>query len=156
MSALPPVRKSFVVPLGQAAAFDLFLRRLPEWWPIGRQSVSNNAVSCHVEPTVGGRLYEKTRDGGEADWGVFRIVDDPHRVVFTWHPGLPPTAATEIEVTFTALPEGTRVDLEHRNWERLGVRASTMRTLFDNGWVGVLACYAALAGGSQAAESHAP
>jgi hypothetical protein len=31
VNALPPVRKSVIVPLVTASAFDLFVRRLPEW-----------------------------------------------------------------------------------------------------------------------------
>jgi hypothetical protein len=58
MSALPPVRKSVVVPLDRPAAFDLFVRRLPEWWPLATRSVHlDRAASCHVEAHAGGRLH---------------------------------------------------------------------------------------------------
>jgi hypothetical protein len=148
VSGLPPVRKSLIVPLERGAAFELFFLRLPEWWPLQHRSATDGAVSCHVEPRPGGRLYERTRDGGEADWGTFRVWDEPSRAVFTWHPGLPPGAATEVEVAFTAVAEGTRVDLVHRDWERLGARGSFVRDLFDNGWPGILARFAAHARGA--------
>ena len=153
MSALPPVRKSVVVPLDADAAFDLFVRRLPEWWPLEHRSATESPLSCHVEPEVGGRLYEKLHDGGEAVWGVFRIVESPARAVFSWHPGLPASAATEVEITFTPLPRGTRVDIEHRDWERLGARAEMVRGRYDGGWVGVLSCYVALASGTPEAAA---
>ena len=149
MSALPPVRKSVTVPLGPSAAFDLFIHRLPEWWPLKARSVSlAQAASCHVEATVGGRLYERALDGSEHAWGRFTVLEAGARAVFTWHPGVPEAAATEVEVTFTPVGDGTRVDVEHRHWERLGARASFVRGLMDGGWPGVLARFEALGRGA--------
>jgi len=146
VSPLPPVRKSVVVPLDRQAAFDLFIRRLPEWWPLAARSVSlDNAASCHVEARVGGRLYEVARDGQEHDWGTFLVLEAGTRAVFTWHPGVPKAAATEVEVRFEPQGNETRVDIEHRDWERLGARASFVRGLMDGGWPGVLARFEALA-----------
>jgi uncharacterized protein YndB with AHSA1/START domain len=148
VSALPPVRKSVVVPLDGRSAFDLFIRRLPEWWPLAARSVAlENAVSCHVEARVGGRLYEVARDGREHDWGRFLVLEEPSRAVFSWHPGIPPAAATEVEVLFHSNGNETRVEIEHRHWERLGARASFVRGLMDGGWVGVIARFEALAQG---------
>jgi hypothetical protein len=128
MQALPPVRKSVIVPLVPSDAFSLFLRRLPEWWPLSTRSVSlENAASCHVEPRVGGRLYERTRDGEQHTWGRFVLFDDGTRAVFTWHPGHSEEQATEVEVRFIPVGASTRVDVEHRDWERLGERASFIR-----------------------------
>jgi uncharacterized protein YndB with AHSA1/START domain len=149
VSRLPPVQKSIVVPLGRADAFDLFLRRMSEWWPLSTRSVSlGNAVSCHVEARPGGRLYERDRQGGEHVWGRFKVFEEGVRAVFSWHPGLPEAAATEVEVTFAPAGEGTRVDVEHRDWERLGARASFVRGLMDGGWPGVLARFGARARGA--------
>ena len=145
MSALPPVTKSIVVPLLRADAFDLFTRRLGEWWPLAQRSVTRDAVGCDVEPRVGGRLFERTRDGAELTWGVYKVFEEPVRVVFTWHPGAPESAATEVLVRFTDLATGTRVDLEHTGWERLDERASFVRGLYEGGWVGVLERFAARA-----------
>jgi hypothetical protein len=149
MSGLPPVRKTITVPLDQRAAFDLFVKRLPQWWPLTTRSVGlTDAASCHVEPRVGGRLFERSHAGSESLWGRFTLLEEPGRAVFSWHPGLPETAATEVEVTFTPAAAGhTRIDLEHRDWERLGARASFVRGLFDGpaGWTGVLARLEALA-----------
>jgi len=144
---LPAVEKAVVVPLDRAAAFDLFTRRLPEWWPLARRSATAEARSCHVEPRVGGRLFETTRDGGEAMWGRFLTWEEPDHVVFSWHPGLPEEVATFVRVTFTAEGERTRVDVVHHGWERLGERASFLRAAFDGGWPGVLARFVARATG---------
>jgi uncharacterized protein YndB with AHSA1/START domain len=149
VSSLAPVRKSVVVPLTTSNAFDLFFRRLPEWWPLLTRSVSlANAVSCHVETSCGGRLYERARDGQEHTWGRFLLFDDGERAVFTWHPGIPESEATEVEVRFVPLGNSTRVDVEHRRWERLGARASFVRAMMDGGWPGVLARFDRLAVGA--------
>lgn len=148
--ALPPVRKTVTVPLTTAAAFDLFFRRLHEWWPLGSRSVFlDHAASCHVEARLGGRLYERSRDGREEVWGRFTVFEDGARAVFTWHPGIAETSATEIEINFQPIGSSTRVVVEHRRWERLGPRASFVRAVLDGGWPGVLARFEACARGEQ-------
>jgi len=148
--ALPPVCKSVFVPLPPAEAFDLFVRRMHEWWPLARRSVFlHNAASCHVEAHVGGRLYERARDGREETWGHIIALEDGKRVVFTWHPGIAETSATEVEINFFPIASETRVDVEHRRWERLGARASFVRAIMDGGWPGVLARFEARARGEE-------
>jgi hypothetical protein len=54
--------------------------------------------------------------------------------------------SSEVEVRFTPLADGsTRVDLEHRHFERLGAGWETMRTMVDSagGWGGLLQLFAA-------------
>ena len=146
---LNPIKRSIHVPLAVEAAFDLFVHRLPEWWPLRTRSVGlERARSCHVEPRVEGRLYETSVTGEESEWGRFRVVERPKRAVFSWHPGAPRETATEVEVRFSATgKKSTRVDLEHRGWERLGERASFVHGLFEGGWSPVLARFEALARG---------
>ena len=46
-----------------------------------------------------------------------------------------------LELSFTSHQGGTRVDLTHEAWERLGERALEMRDQYDGGWDAVLASY---------------
>jgi hypothetical protein len=148
--ALPPVRKSVFVPLAPAAAFDLFVRRMHEWWPLATRPVFlHNAALFHVEAHVGGRLYERSRDGREETWGHIIVLEEGRRVVFTWHPGIAETSATEVEINFFPVASETRVDVEHRRWERLGPRASFVRAIMDGGWPGVLLRFEARARGAE-------
>ena len=67
------------------------------------------------------------------------------QVTHTWgyEPDL--AKASEVEVRFTPESDGsTRVDLEHRYFERHGEGWETMRTSIDSpgGWGGLLALYA--------------
>jgi len=69
-------------------------------------------------------------------------------VVFSWHPSVEPTVPTEVEVRFFSEGDAaTRVELEHRAWERLGAEAPSTRTSYLNGWPGVWALFVEAAGG---------
>jgi len=143
VSKLPPVSCSVVADLEIESAFELFFGRMGEWWPLDTRSVNlANASTCFVEPSVGGRIVEKARDGQEAMWGTILVWDPPRRAVFTWHPGVPDIVATEVEATFTPLGKQTRVDVEHRHWERLGSLAADIRGRYEGGWVPVLQRFA--------------
>jgi hypothetical protein len=149
MTALAPIRQTVVVPLEAAAAFDLFVFRMVDWWPLATRSVLlTDAVSCHVEPHVRGRVFERGRDGREELWGRIVLWDAPNRVVFTWHPGAPEETATEIDIRFTALGTSTRIELEHRNWERMGQRAELVRGLYEHGWPGIVGRFTECASGA--------
>ena len=56
--------------------------------------------------------------------------------------GQPARPATELELRFSADGDGTRVDLEHRYWERLGDEGLPVRDNYDRGWDAVLEPYA--------------
>lgn len=144
-----PIRRSVVVPLDPSAAFDLFFRRMSEWWPLATRSLLlTDAASCHVEPKVGGRVYERAHDGRELTWGKVLVWAAPSRVVYTWHPGMAESLATEVEVTFTRVGASTHVDFEHRHWERLGERAADVRGMHERGWSAILVRFVERASGA--------
>jgi uncharacterized protein YndB with AHSA1/START domain len=82
-----------------------------------------------VERSVGGRVYERWSDGTEVDWGEILVWEPPARFAMTWEstryasgPGAtePDGVLTEVELRFQELgPSLTRVELEHRGWDRL-------------------------------------
>jgi len=43
-----------------------------------------------------------------------------------------------VEVKFTPSGRQTRVDIEHRDWERLGSLAEDIRGRYEAGWISVL------------------
>ena len=60
-----------------------------------------------------------------------------------------PDFETEVDVTFTEEPDGrTRVNFVHRNLERFGEHAASMREVFESpgGWNGTLDRFVAAAG----------
>jgi hypothetical protein len=50
-------------------------------------------------------------------------------------------------VRFVPDGDGSRVELEHRGWERLGEAAAEAREGYDTGWDTVLGLYASAAAG---------
>lgn len=141
-TAAEPVRVAVSVARPLAVAFEVFTAGIARWWPLPSHSIGQaRAVSCGIEPRVGGEVYEVRDDGERFPWGRVLAWDPPHRLVMSWHPGHPAEAAQEVEVRFTAEAGGTRVELEHRGWERLGTEAAAVRASYDGGWRGVLGTF---------------
>ena len=148
---IAPVRHQLTVPLPPALAFDLFLRRMGEWWPLLTHSVWQEASrTCTVDVRVGGRIIEEGPGGDTAHWGTILALDEGARVLIDWHPGHEPAQSTELEVHFSAHQGGTLLVLEHRNWERRGDLAAAMRDNYEQGWIVVLGPYAGCAATEQA------
>ena len=136
---LPPVRRSVTVRCAQDRAFDVFTRRIGAWWPVASHSLGGETVaSLDVEPAVGGRVVETWTTGERRTWGTVLAWEPPQRFAMTWE--ITPVA-TELELRFFALgPELTRVDLEHRGWQRLAVLVDR-RERYAGGWEFVLGCF---------------
>jgi uncharacterized protein YndB with AHSA1/START domain len=142
-----PVRVEARVRRSIDDAFDLFTRDVGAWWPLDRASFGGDrALEVHFEPYVGGRFYERYTDGEEHTAGRVLRWDPPNCVAFTWqHDEWP--APTEVDVRFVVEAAlVTRVELEHRAWNRLGDRAAQMREMYNNGWPTVIGCFESLAG----------
>jgi hypothetical protein len=140
---LAPLVKKVRVPVGPERAFEVFTAEMSTWWPLATHSVAREkARDVRFEGAVGGRIVEYDADGEVGSWGTVSDWDPPKSVSFTWHPGSDPQQAGLVTVTFTAVDDGTEVELVHTGWERRpdGVRA---RASYDTGWAYVLAQYAA-------------
>jgi len=138
------VEKSIFVKRAPEAAFRHFTADLGKWWPLqeGLTFGGDRAHEIFLEPKLGGRFFERFRDGEEHVIGRVTAYEPPARVVFTWQPPSW-TGPTEVEVRFSAEGEGTRVRLEHRGWETAGTAALERRDNYGRGWDLVLSRYAA-------------
>lgn len=141
---------SVLVPLQPDAAFELFIDRFADWWPRDSHHISDaGAVDVVLEPREGGRWFERAEDGSECEWGQVKEIERPDRILFAWQltpewkfdPDL--TKATEVEVTFDAEADGTRVTLEHRGFEVHGEAGAGMRESVssEGGWPELLRLY---------------
>ncbi len=154
-SLYEPIRQATTVQSGRAHTFSVFTRRLADWWPVRSHSLGQEkVVSVHVEERLGGRVYEVWSDGQEHDWGQIITWDPPERFAMTWNTL---SEVTEVEVHFRELgPALTRVELEHRGWERLPADEVALRTAPPNGypygWQKILARFTACAEGSNNLE----
>ncbi len=135
MPNVEPVRKHVVVGRRPEEAFEIFTERFGTWWPYRQFSINQaDTQSCAIDGRIGGLVYEVSRAGERAVWGTILEWDPPRRFVMSWHPGRTPETAQEVEVRFTAVADGTRVDLEHRKWETLGADAARTKKDYQNGW----------------------
>jgi len=144
-----PVRKSVRVAASQERAFDVFTAGIGRWWPKSHHIGAADLDALVIEPRQGGRWFERGVDGNECEVGKVLVWDPPARLVLAWQLTpewkYDPALITEVEVQFIA--EGanaTRVELEHRNLERMGERADAMRQQIDGpeGWGGLLQLFA--------------
>jgi len=150
-SLLAPVQRSVTVHVPVERAFAIFTAEFDSWWPRSHHIGSSPLKQAIVEGRSGGRCYSLQVDGTECDWGKVLIFEPPRRFVLAWQIGgnwkyEPDLAkASEVEVCFTAQPDGsTRVDLEHRAFERHGDAAAAMQTSVGSpsGWGGLLDLFA--------------
>jgi len=141
---IEPIRKSITVAVPRERAFAVFTRRMDAWWPFaGHSMFEEKSRGVAFDPRVGGLVEEIDLDGNRAAWGRLLAWDPPASFRMTWHPGREESSAQELEVRFIEVPEGTRVELEHRGWENLRERGAEARGGYDQGWGSVLDAYVA-------------
>src|SRR5215831_7844163 len=141
---LSPILREFEVDCSLEHAFHTWTRQLDLWWPLKRHSVSGtNAASVTIQPQLGGRIFETTRDGEKLLWGTVNVWDPPNRFGYLWHLGeADASEATQVTITFTALGRTrTRVTIEHKGWENAGPKAGPRRRGNEWGWDGLIAAF---------------
>jgi uncharacterized protein YndB with AHSA1/START domain len=128
------VRIDFEVACTIEHAFAIWTERIGTWWPPDH-TISGGPTAVVFEGRVGGRIYERTGQGGELDWGVVTDWHPPDQLGYRWHLGVGPEAATDVEVRFIPL-EGarTKVEIEQSGWERLGQRGPELQGRNRAGW----------------------
>ena len=136
---MDPLRIEFTVACPPERAFALWAEQTSRWWPHGHSVSGEPGLSVIFEP--GGRIFERTPEGFEHDWGEVLAWEPPHRLVYLWHLRFDRSDATEVEVTFAPHTDGTAVTIEHRGWERLGAQAEQRRERNRLGWGGVTPRY---------------
>jgi hypothetical protein len=138
-----PLRLSFEVACSPEQAFTVWTSRIGTWWPADH-TVTGPGAAVVMQGGVGGRIYERGTDGAEHEWGEVTAWQPPARLAYLWYLGREPADATEVEIRFLAEgPAATRIEIEHRGWERLGVTAGQWRDRNRAGWQSLLPHFAA-------------
>ena len=138
MSAdLPDIRRSVTVPAPVDEAFRIFVERPVEWLPTAHTFIQDPEAVI-MEPSAGGRFYERGADGSEVTRGTILEWAPPHRIVVTWRigPGWRPVfdddQASRIEIEFTeAGAAATEVALTYSQLYRLGEIAGVIRSAIE-------------------------
>jgi uncharacterized protein YndB with AHSA1/START domain len=127
------VRSSIVVEAPIERAFQVFVDDFGEIKPPEHNLLGVERAETVFEPRAGGRVFDRGVDGSECHWARVIAYEPPDRVVLGWHIDgrwqieTDPARTSELEVRFIAEDaDRTRVELEHRNFERHG-----------DGWEGV-------------------
>jgi uncharacterized protein YndB with AHSA1/START domain len=147
--AIAPVRKTIQVKTSQARAFEVFTAGLGLWWPRDHSIAQKPMKSAVMETRLGGHWYELSEDGTQTNVGKIVVWDPPRRFVMTWDMNSQwkpdTTVSSEVEVMFVAEgKDATRVELEHRKFERLGAEGGEkMRKDVDGGWPKLLELFKA-------------
>jgi uncharacterized protein YndB with AHSA1/START domain len=136
------VRKTITVDCVVEEAFRVFTTDATTWWPGDSHSIHGSAVNEIVfEGHEGGEVYEVTASGEKGHWATVVTWDPPSRLVLAWNILEREPIATEVDVRFIPEGDATRVELEHRGWERIAEDARAKRETYDHGWGKVLAVY---------------
>ena len=144
---IEPVRASVEVAVPPARAFEIFTKRITDWWPVEYAMVPTPREIV-IEAKKGGRWYERGSDGSERLVATVTAWQPPGKVVFDWHIDANwksnPKLATGVEVRFSPTAKGTRIDLEHGGLEKFGAQAETTRAMLDGqgGWGDLLRGFA--------------
>ena len=96
---IEPLRLSVDLDCAADHAFDVWTRRLSMWWPKDHSVSGDPETEIHLEPWVYGRIFERTPDGTEHDWGRINRWDPPSHLGYQWHIGRDADAATDVELT---------------------------------------------------------
>ena len=134
-----PLKLSFDVGCSPEHAFAVWTSGIGTWWPPDHTVTGQADLTVVLQEGVGGRIFERTTDGTEHDWGEVTVWEPPTQLSYLWHLRRDRSDATEVEIRF--VPQGdtaTRVEIEHRGWERLGAAGDEWRDRNRAGWQGLL------------------
>ncbi|MEX2375067.1 MAG: SRPBCC domain-containing protein [Dehalococcoidia bacterium] len=134
------VHKTVTVARPPDVAFKMFVEEIAQWWPIENFSFLGPDSVLTIEPRVEGRFTERAPDGREYAIGEVLAYEPGARLTVTWTHEQN-IGTTEIDIRFTAVADGTRIDLAHSGWERLADESVAAR--FQGGWDAVLGRYVA-------------
>jgi hypothetical protein len=143
---IEPLRLSYEIRCSPEHAFEVWTTRVSSWWPKGHSASGNPETRVVLEPREGGRIFERTPDGTEIDWGQITLWSPPRRLGYVWHIGRDRSDATDVELTFVDLGDGTtRLDIVHAGWQRLGAEGPVWREANTNGWSALIPSFVAAA-----------
>jgi hypothetical protein len=130
---------SFDVACSVEHAFTTWTTRIATWWPSDHTVCGGEVV---LEPGPGGRIFERSTDGTEHDWGRITVWEPPSLLAYSWHLGGVAERATDVEIRFLLREDAsTRVEIEHCGWEGLGESAGLWRQRNQIGWDSLIPHY---------------
>ena len=141
---IEPLQFSFEVAVPAERAFAIWTSRFASWWPLDHTVTAERGLTVVLEPRLGGRLYERTANGTEYDWGEITEWDPPRGFSYLWHLRADRSDATDVELSFVPIDDSsTRIELLHSGWDRLGAGGEDWRDRNTGGWRSLMPHYLA-------------
>ena len=138
-----PLRFAFDVACSVEHAFRVWTAGIGTWWPTDHSVSGAPGLTVVLEPRDDGRIFERTPDGVEHQWGEITVWEPPRQLAYRWYLRADRADATDVSIRFLPTESGTRVEIEHDGWERLGTRAGAWRERNHQGWTTLLPHYRA-------------
>lgn len=132
---IEPLHLSYRIHCDPFDAFETWTERFSVWWPKSHSASGDPDSEFILEALLGGRIYERTSDGSEIEWGEVTIWEPPARLGYLWHLRRDRGDATDVVIDFVKAGDGTtRLQIVHSGWERLGVGGQEWRDANRGGW----------------------
>lgn len=117
---------SVLVRVTPSEAFRVFTEEIDLWWRAGRRyRIGKGRSVVHLEPKLGGRLFESFESGDRQhifETGRVTLWEPPSRLVLEWRAvNFAPSEATFVDVDFAPSASGTLVTVRHHGWS--GIRS---------------------------------
>lgn len=133
--AVDPLILAFEVNCPVEHAFTVWTSRIDTWWPADHTVSGRSEAQVIIEPRIGGRIFERTPDGVEHDWGRVTVWEPPSRLGYRWYLLREPADATDVDIRFLRNDAGaTRIEIEHRGWQRVDATGDPWRERNRAGW----------------------
>ena len=68
------------------------------WWPPEHTALHEPGAEIVFEHRAGGRIFERTPQGDEIEWGEITEWEPPRRLRYRWHIATDPANATDVEI----------------------------------------------------------
>jgi hypothetical protein len=145
---IEPLTLRYEIGCAAEHAFEVWTSRFSTWWPPGHSTSGDPDTVVVLEARLGGRIFERTPDGTEIEWGEITLWDPPQRLGYRWHIGRDDSQATDVVLTFVDVGDGrSRLEVVHQGWERLGAEGLSYRQANTAGWGALMPSFAAAAEG---------
>jgi hypothetical protein len=124
-----------------ADAFDVYTRRIGEWWDPRYTANAETLETVVIPPLVGGRVFARHADLGDDEWGTVTTWEPGRRLAHTFALAQDPAYPNEVEVAFEQGDgDACTMRLAHGGWHEANAEA---RAKFGD-WPVILERYVAL------------
>jgi hypothetical protein len=150
MLEMESIMKEIQIAVPLKTAFDGFLNKLNEWWPMEYTWSRDKLKEIRIDPKKNGLCTEIGPHGFRCDWGrVTELLENNH-IALKWQIGAnrepvpDPDKASGIKIDFIEKDNANSImKFEHFGFNNHGSGAEKYREMMDSdqGWDYILGCF---------------